>query len=105
MMKAAQYEFGSRPYMYPGIFGDKINEWGLREAVELFDTNSYGYPDSVKVGYKDYMQGIMREFDQREPIPRRQRQWKIYLDELDRRRGTDWTKIYPQMYKEIKKIL
>ena len=105
MMKANQHEIGPREYMYPGIFGHKINDWGLREAVEMFDTNSHGYPDSVKVGYKNYMQGIMREFDKREPSPRRQQQWKIYLDELDRRRGTDWTKIYPQMHKEVKKIL
>ena len=104
MMKANQHEIGPREYMYPGIFGAKINEWGLREAIELFDTNSHGFPDSVKVNYKTYMQGIMREFDQREPSPRRQRQWKIYMDELDRRRGTDWKKIYPQMYKELENL-
>ena len=104
MMKANQHEIGPREYMYPGIFGHKINDWGLREAVEMFDTNSHGYPDSVKVGYKNYMQGIMREFDKREPSPRRQQQWKIYLDELDRRRGTDWKKIYPQMYKELENL-
>ena len=104
MMKANQHDMDPRPYMYPGIFGKKINEWGLREAIESFDTNSHGYPDSVKVSYKNYMQGIMREFDQREPSPRRQRQWKIYLDELDRRRGTNWTKIYPQMYNEMKDL-
>lgn len=104
MMKANSYEMPSRPYMYPGIFGGKINDWGLREAVELFDTTSYGYPDSVKIQYKKYMQGIMREFEQREPNPVRQRQWKIYLDELDRRRGTDWTKIYPQMFDILKDL-
>ena len=103
-MKANSYEMPSRPYMYPGIFGGKINDWGLREAVELFDTTSYGYPDSVKIQYKKYMQGIMREFEQREPNPVRQRQWKIYLDELDRRRGTDWTKIYPQMFDILKDL-
>ena len=48
MMKANQYEIGPKEYMYPGIFGNKINEIGLVEAVELFDTNSFGYPDSVK---------------------------------------------------------
>ena len=104
MMKASQYEFGMRPYMYPGIFGKKINEWGLREAVDMFDTTSHGHPDSVKVSYKNYMEGIMREFDQREPSPKRQQQWKIYLDELDRRRGTDWTKIYPQMFDILKDL-
>ena len=105
MMKANQHEIGPREYMYPGIFGNKINEWGLREAVEMFDTRSHGYSDSVKENYKSYMQGIMKEFEGREPSPLRQKQFNIYLKELDRRRGTDWTKIYPQIYKEVKKIL
>jgi hypothetical protein len=104
MMKANQHDMDPRPYMYPGIFGDKINEWGLREAVDKFDTRSYGYDDSVKVQYKNYMRGIMQEFKHRAPSPVRQTQFKIYLDELDRRRGTDWTKIYPQIYKELKDL-
>jgi len=104
MMKANQYEMVPRPYMYPGIFGKKINDWGLREAVEMFDTNSHGFPDSVKSNYKIYMQGIMKEFEQRDSMPERQKQFKIYLDELDRRRNTDWKKVYPQIYEEIKKI-
>ena len=94
MMKANQYEIGPKEYMYPGIFGNKINEIGLVEAVELFDTNSFGYPDSVKQSQKQYMQGIIKEFENREPNLLRQKQLKIYLKELDRRRGTDFTKIY-----------
>ena len=104
MMKANQYEIGPRPYMYPGIFGAKINEWGLREAVEMFDIRSHGHDDSVKVSHKTYMKGIVREFDVREPSEKRQRQFVTYLEELDRRRGTDWKKIYPQIHEEIKKI-
>ena len=104
MMKANQYDMDPRPYMYPGIFGSMINDWGLREAIENFDTTTRGYPDSVKVNHKKFMQGNMMEFDQREPSPKLQRQWKIYLDELDRRRGTDWTKIYPQMFDIVKDL-
>ena len=104
MMKANQHDIGPKPYLYPGIFGKKINEWGLQEAVELFDTNSYGYPDSVKVNHKNYMQGIMKEFDAREPSPLRQKQLKIYLNELDRRRGTNWKKVYPQIYDIVKDL-
>ena len=104
MMKANQHDMDPRPYMYPGIFGKKINEWGLREAIESFDTNSHGFPDSVKVNHKEYMNGIMKEFDSREPSLVRQKQLKTYLTELDRRRGTDWTKIYPQMYNEMKDL-
>ena len=104
MMKANQYNANPMPYLYPGIFGKKINEWGLREAVELFDTNSYGYPDSVKINHKKYMQGIMKEFEQREPDLYRQKQLKIYLTELDRRRSTNFSKIYPQIWQEVKDL-
>ena len=103
-MKANQHETGPREYMYPGIFGAKINDWGLREAVEMFDTNSYGYPDSVKVNHKKFMEGNIKEFESRDPSPRRMKQFNTYLTELDRRRGTDWTKVYPQMYNEIKNL-
>lgn len=104
MMKCNQYEIPPRPYMYPGIFGSLVNEWGLREAIETFDTNTKGYPDSVKVNHKTYMKGILSEFEKREPSLKRQKQFKIYLNELDRRRDTDWTKLYPQMYEQLKDL-
>lgn len=104
MMKANQHEIGPKPYLYPGIFGKKINQWGLREAVDLFDTTSHGYPDSVKVNHKTYMKGIMNEFENREPSILLQKKLKIYLTELDRRRGTDWTKIYPQIFEIVKDL-
>ena len=104
MMKANQHEIGPREYMYPGIFGNKINEWGLREAIEMFETKSMGNTDSVKENYKTYMNGIMKEFEEREPMPLRQKQFKIYLNELDRRRNTNWPKIYPQIFDILKDL-
>ena len=104
MMKANQHDLGPRPYMYPGIFGRKINDIGLKEAVDLFDIKSHGYPDSVKVNYKTYMNGIINEFENREPSLIRQKQFKIYLKELDRRRGTDYTKVYPQIAEWLKEL-
>jgi len=102
MMKANQFEIGPKPYLYPGIFGNKINDWGLREAVETFNTNTGGHPDSVKVSHKEHMRGNIKEFDNRQPSLLRQKQLKIYLNELDRRRGTDWKKIYPQIWELVK---
>ena len=90
--------------MYPGIFGRKINEIGLQEAVDLFEVNHNGYPDSVKVNHKKFMQGNIIEFEKREPSLIRQKQLKIYLKELDRRRGTDYTKVYPQIAEWIKEL-
>ena len=104
MMKANQYELDPMPYLYPGIFGKQINDWGLKEAVENFDTNSLGFSDTVKVSYKGYMQGIIKEFDQREPSTLRQKQLKIYLNELDRRRNTNWKPIYPQIWNLVKDL-
>jgi len=104
MMKANQHEMGPREYLYPGIFGSKVNDWGLAEAIDLFDTKTRGFDDSVKVNHKTYMKGIMRELGSREPSLLRQKQLKIYLKELDRRRGTDYTKVFPQIHNEIKDL-
>jgi hypothetical protein len=104
MTKAANHNDEHRPYLYPGIFGSKINDWGLREAIDLFDVNTNGYPDSVKVNHKKFMQGNMMEFSGQTSDVLRLKQFRTYLDELDRRRGTDWTKIYPQMFEIVKNL-
>lgn len=104
MMKASTKNFGPRPYLYPGIFGRKINDIGLREAVDLFDVNSHGYPDSVKVNYKQYMNGIIGEFEKQDPDLFRQKQLKIYLTELDRRRGTNYKTTFPVIAEWMDKI-
>jgi hypothetical protein len=40
------------------------------------------------------MLGNIKEFESKEPDLKRQKQFKIYLTELDRRRNTDYTKVY-----------
>ena len=104
MMKASTYNYGPRPYLYPGIFGRKINDLGLKEAIEKFDINSYGHVDSVKSNHKNYMNGIMNEFENKEPDLIRQKQFKIYLTELDRRRGTDYKKTFPTIAEWLDKV-
>jgi organic radical activating enzyme len=84
-------------YLYPGIFGNKINSLGLTEVVEKFDTHTNGYPDSVKVAHKKYMQGHIIEFENAEPDLYRQKQLKTYLNLLDKRRGTDYKKVFPEI--------
>ena len=93
----------------PSKPGDAYVSWNIRqknkrEAVELFDTNTDGYPDSVKTLHKDFMIGNMKEFENREPIIQGQKQFRTYLNELDRRRGTDWKKVYPQMWDLVKDL-
>ena len=50
------------------------------------------------------MQGNMVEFAEQRLDLKRLKQFKIYLNELDRRRNTDWTKIYPQMWDLVKDL-
>ena len=50
------------------------------------------------------MEGNITEFENREPSIIRQKQFKIYLKELDRRRGTDYTKVYPQIAEWLKEL-
>ena len=104
MTKAANHDDVTSPYLYPGIFGKKINDWGLREAIDLFDVNTNGSPDSVKVNHKNFMQGNTIEFETREPDVARMKQFKIYLNELDRRRSTDYSKVFPQIHSELKDL-
>ena len=104
MTKAANHNDQYSPYLYPGIFGPKINDWGLREAIDLFNVNTNGHPDSVKVNHKKFMQGNTIEFDSRTHDVERMKQFKIYLDELDRRRSTDYSKIFPQIHSELKNL-
>lgn len=95
MMKCSQRDFGNRPYMYPGILGSKVLDLGLRRAVDTFDPMASGYRDSVKEQYKEYMNGICREMAEAKPNIIRQKQYKIYIEELDRRRGTNYRKLFP----------
>ena len=104
MTKAANRDTSLQNYLYPGIFGSKINDWGLREAIDLFDVKTNGFPDSVKVNHKKFMEGNMIEFADQKLDLKRLKQFKIYLNELDRRRNTDWTKIYPQMWDIVKDL-
>ena len=104
MTKAANRDHPGTAYLYPGIFGSKINDWGLREAVEMFDVKTNGSPDSVKQNHKKFMQGNIKEFDLANSDVQRMRQFRTYLNELDRRRGTDWKKIYPQMWDLVKDL-
>ena len=70
----------------------------------MFNTNSNGHPDSVKVNHKKFMEGNMAEFETREPNLIRQKQLKIYLTELDRRRGTDYKKVFPQIAEWLENV-
>ena len=104
MMKCSQRDYGFRPYLYPGIFGHRVLDLGLRKAVDTFDPMASGHCDSVKKQHKEYMNGICREMATVTPNIQRQKQYKIYIEELDRRRGTDYKKLFPSIAEWLENI-
>ena len=63
-----------------------------------------GYKDSVKAQHKEYMQGIVKEMENAKPNIASQKQYKIYIEELDRRRNTDYRKVFPEIAEWLKDI-
>jgi len=82
-----------RPYLNPTIFGDKIVDLGLSKAVETFQTNG----DRIKELQLSNLQGIMTECENTKEDLVQQNLLKIYLNELDRRRNTDFTNLFPSI--------
>jgi hypothetical protein len=84
----------------PTIFGKDILDLGINESIEIFDTQG----DKIKEIYLRNLKGIARECEMSKPDLNLQKKLKIYLEELDRRRRTDWQKTFPtiaKLYKEV----
>ena len=81
-----------RLFLHPTIFGDKIIPLGLQKAIDLFETNG----DKIKTLQLENLKGITTECRNTEPDKMQQKLLRVYLKELDRRRGTDYTKLFPQ---------
>jgi len=80
-----------RPFLNPTIFGDAIIPLGIDRALDLYETNG----DPIKEAQLNNLKGIKVECEKTEPDGLQQKLLKIYLKELDRRRGTDHTKLFP----------
>lgn len=84
-----------RPYLNPTIFGKDIIPLGIDKAIEVYETNG----DTIKQAWLNNLKGIRTECANTEPDPLQQKLFKVYLKEMDRRRGTDYTKLFPGIAK------
>ena len=91
---------GGKPYMHPSIFGPVIMDLGFQAAIDAFEVMD----DPEKRSYKDYFVGIGKELSACTADPVLQRHLKTYLVELDRRRGTDYTKTFPSIARLMESI-
>jgi organic radical activating enzyme len=90
----------SAGHFHPTIFGPKLLELGYQEAINEFND----FNDPEKSNYKEYFKGIAMEIAQSKPDITQQINLKTYLTELDRRRGTDYTKTFPTIAELLKDI-
>lgn len=97
MMKAGD---AGRPYLNPTIFGDKILDLGINQAIAKFDTQD----DPIKTGYLNNLKGIAEECKNTEPDLMQQKLLKIYIKELDRRRSTDYKTLFPTIAELLDRV-
>jgi organic radical activating enzyme len=83
-----------KSFLHPTIFGPALLDLGFNEAVDIFVTDS---PE--KISYLEYIKGIGSEIANTGPSIELQEKLKIYLNELDRRRGTDYANTFPEITK------
>jgi len=88
-------------YLHPTIFGDEILNLGFTQALNEYKT----FDDPEKTSYLDYFRGIEKELACSLPDINKQKQLKTYLVELDRRRNTDYTVIFPEIAKLLQDII
>lgn len=92
---------GDKPYLHPSIFGSALLGNGLSTSLEMFNT----FNDPEKIKYKEYFAGILREIQMSSASPARQIQLKTYLEELDRRRNTDYKTVFPWVEEQLKLVV
>jgi hypothetical protein len=80
-----------RKYLNPTIFGKHIIPLGMDEAIQVYETNG----DPIKESQLNNLKGIRQEANVTEPDQIQQKLLKVYLKELDRRRGTDYRTLFP----------
>lgn len=91
---------GSHDCLKPWVFGSGFFDREFDEIIELMPADHQGYENS-----RMYMEGIRKKINTYTKNPDTIKQLKIFLDEMDRRRGLDWRKTFPWIEKEIDNVV
>ena len=85
-------------YMYIDIFGDAFRA-DFDKAISL---KPEGTPEEIQS--KRYLEGIAQQASKQLPKVEEIKNLYIYLNEIDRRRGTSWPTTFPWLVNEFKKF-
>ena len=78
------------PEMVPDIFGAGVFEQDFERLLSVMRERN-----PIEVSAKEHMRGIMRQITAGQRNDERINDLKVYLTELDRRRGTNWQSLFP----------
>lgn len=87
-----------RLHLHPGILGPGFFHDDFDKIIALMDTSGDHARQSI-----EYMKGIQSTLDQRCEDIDSQQYLRLYLDEIDRRRGTDWSSTFPWLADHFEK--
>jgi len=89
-----------RPHLHPGIFGPGYFDQDFEKILALMPENN-----DADIISKRYMHGIVDGVNARPVDLELQKNLKCYLNEIDRRRGTNWTQIFPWLSQELSHVV
>jgi hypothetical protein len=84
------------PEMVPDIFGAGVFDQDFERVLAAMPTNKPGSASAI-----EHMSGIMQQISAGPRDVSRIQDLKVYLTEIDRRRGTDWRKLFPWLDQEF----
>ena len=86
-----------RPHLHPEIFGSGFFDDDFEKTILLMPETS-----QWELNLKSHMKGIQQSLKAGESDYKLQKQLKLYLDEIDRRRSVSWPNTFPWLYKHFK---
>ena len=89
-----------REYLHPKIFGPGYFDQDFDKILSLMPTDT----DQDHVN-QQYMQGIVKSINASKIDLKLQQNLQHYLNEIDRRRGTDWKNTFPWLAKEFTHVV
>ena len=88
------------PYMQPNIFGPDVFKEDFKTILSLMTGDREQDKSAVS-----YMSSIAKEIEIRERNTTELKKLQIFLDEKDRRHGTNWREVFPWLEKELRDVV
>ena len=87
-------------YMQPNIFGPDVFKEDFKTILSLMTGDREQDKSAVS-----YMSSIAKEIEIRERNTTELKKLQIFLDEKDRRHGTNWREVFPWLEKELRDVV